>query len=97
MTDGLAALRRRIEECDAEIVRWVNARLKVCQEVGRVKNERGMAVRAPEREREVIAKALRLSQGPCSPEVLEKLFRLLIDAAIALEEGEQPPRRGKRA
>ncbi|MBI3025559.1 MAG: chorismate mutase [Candidatus Tectomicrobia bacterium] len=95
MTDGLAALRRRIEECDAEIVRWINERLKVCQEVGRLKNERGMEVRAPEREREVIGKALRLNEGPCAPEALEKLFRLLIDAAVALEEQEQRP--GKRA
>ncbi|MBI2131366.1 MAG: chorismate mutase, partial [Candidatus Tectomicrobia bacterium] len=52
-------------------------------------------VRSPEREREVIGKALRLNEGPCAPEVLEKLFRLLIDAAVALEEQEQ--RSGKRA
>jgi len=96
MTDDLAALRRRIEECDARIVRWINERLKVCQEVGRFKSGRGMEVRAPEREREVIAKALRLSEGPCSPEVLEKVFRLLIEAAVSLEEQEQPSR-GKRA
>lgn len=97
MTDGLAVLRRRIEECDAQIVHWINERLKFCQEVGRFKHERGMEVRAPEREREVIAMAHRLNQGPCPPEVLEQAFRLLIEAAVALEEQEQTPRRGRSA
>ncbi|MEK6710485.1 MAG: chorismate mutase [Nitrospinota bacterium] len=97
MMDGLAALRRRIEECDAQIVHWINERLKTCQEVGRFKHERGMEVRAPEREREVVAKAHRLNQGPCPAEVLEQVFRLLIDVAVALEEQEQTSRRGRSA
>ena len=56
-----------------------------------------MEVRAPEREREVIAKAHRLNQGPCPAEVLEQVFRLLIDVAVALEEQEQTSRRGRSA
>ena len=86
MTEGLAGLRRRIDECDEALVRLINERLKVCQEVGEFKTQRKMEIRIPEREREVISKALDLNEGPCPPEVVEKIFRLLIDTAIALEE-----------
>ncbi len=94
MTDGLAGFRRRIDECDAQIVHWINERLKVCQEVGRFKVEHGMRVRVPEREEEVIARALGRNQGPCSPETLEKLFRILIETAVVLEQqqGEDRPK-----
>ena len=86
MTEGLAELRRRIDECDEALVRLINERLKVCQEVGEFKTRREMEVRIPEREREVIPKALDLNEGPCPPDVVEKIFRLLIDTAVALEE-----------
>jgi chorismate mutase/prephenate dehydratase len=86
MAEGLAELRRRIDECDEALVRLINERLKVCQEVGEFKTRREMEVRIPEREREVISKALDLNEGPCPPDVVEKIFRLLIDTAVALEE-----------
>ncbi len=93
MTDPLDELRRRIDECDDEIVRLINERLRVCEEVGRFKEERGMEVRVPSREEEVIARALEVSEGPCPPDVLEKVLRILIDAAVALESGRSPSRR----
>ncbi len=86
MTEGLAELRRRIDECDEALVRLINERLKVCLEVGEFKTRHEMEIRIPEREREVISKALDLNEGPCPPDVVEKIFRLLIDAAVALEE-----------
>lgn len=86
MTDEMTSFRRRIDECDEQLVRLINERLKVAQEVGHFKAERGMTIRIPEREKEVIAKALKLNEGPCPPETLEKVFRILIDTAVALEE-----------
>ncbi|MFC1491440.1 chorismate mutase [Nitrospinota bacterium] len=92
MTDGLAEFRRRIDECDERLVRLINERLKACQEVGDFKSERGMSVRFPEREQEVISKALGLNEGPCPPDVVEKIFRILIDTAVALEENQDTAR-----
>ncbi len=86
MKEGLAGLRRRIDECDEALLRLINERLKVCLEVGEFKTRREMEIRNPEREREVISKALDLNEGPCPPDVVEKFFRLLIDTAVALEE-----------
>ncbi len=92
MPDELAGLRRRIDACDEQIVHWINERLKICQEIGQRKEGQGMQIRFPEREREVIEKVLGRSEGPCPPEVLEKMYRLLIDTAVALEEAKAPER-----
>lgn len=86
MLDSLSELRDRIDECDKKLVHLINERLKMCQEVGRIKNEHGIEIRDPEREREVVNKALGVNEGPCPPRVLEKVFRFFIEAAVALEE-----------
>lgn len=86
MADELDPFRRLIDECDEKLVRLINERLKVAKEVGKFKSKRGMAVRIPEREKEVIARAIGMNDGPCPPEILEKVFRILIDTAVALEE-----------
>ena len=86
MADGLSGFRERIDACDAEIVRLINERLKICLEVGEYKSARGIAVKDAAREREVIARVLEGAEGPCPPEALERIYRILIDAAVALEE-----------
>ena len=47
---------------------------------------RGIAVKDEARESEVIAKVLNNNQGPCPPEDLERIYRILIDTAVRLEE-----------
>lgn len=86
MADGLSGFRERIDACDAEIVRLINERLKICLEVGKYKSARGIAVKDAAREREVIARVLEAAAGPCPPEALDRIYRILIDAAVALEE-----------
>ncbi len=86
MADGLSGFRERIDACDAEIIRLLNTRLKICLEVGEYKSARGIAVKDAARESEVIAKVLGGNEGPCPPEVLERIYRILIDTAVRLEE-----------
>ncbi len=86
MSDSLAELRGRIDECDKKLVHLINERLEMCQEVGQFKYEHDIEIRDHERERKVIEKALSVNEGPCPPGVLEKVFRFLIEAAVALEE-----------
>ena len=86
MADGLSGFRERIDACDAQIIRLINDRLKICLEVGEYKSGRGIAVKDAARESEVIAKVLDNNQGPCPPEVLERIYRILIDTAVRLEE-----------
>jgi chorismate mutase/prephenate dehydratase len=86
MTDGLDDFRRQINECDESLIELINKRLGICLEVGDFKAKRGLEVRHPAREKEVIARAVDRNQGPCTPEAVEKIFRLFIDTAVELEE-----------
>ncbi len=86
MSDGLSGLRERIDACDREITRLINERLRVCLEVGEYKSARGIAVKDARRESEVIARVLGGNDGPCPPETLERIYRILIDTAVRLEE-----------
>ncbi len=86
MADGLSGFRERIDACDAQIIRLVNERLKICLEVGEYKSARGIAVKDEERESEVFARVLGGNEGPCPPETLEQIYRILIDTAVRLEE-----------
>ena len=86
MADGLSGFRERIDACDAQIVRLVNDRLKICLEVGEYKSARGIAVKDESREGEVIARVLDGNEGPCPPDVLRRIYRILIDTAVRLEE-----------
>ncbi len=86
MADGLSGFRERIDACDAEIVRFINDRLKICLEVGEYKSARGIAVKDEAREGEVLARVLDGNEGPCPPDVLKQIYRILIDAAVRLEE-----------
>lgn len=86
MADGLSSFRERIDACDAQIIRLINDRLEICLEVGEYKDAHGIAVKDVARESEVIAKILNGNEGPCPPEVLEQIYRILIDAAVRLEQ-----------
>ena len=86
MADDLSGFRDRIDACDARIVRLINDRLKVCLEVGEYKRARGIAVKDEAREHEVIARILDGNEGPCPPEILKRIYRILIDTAVRLEE-----------
>ena len=71
MADGLSGFRERIDACDAQIIRLINDRLKICLEVGEYKRARSIGVKDEARESEVIAKVLDGNQGPCPPECPE--------------------------
>lgn len=86
MADGLAGFRERIDACDEEIIRLINERLRICLEVGAYKSARGIAVKDAAREREVIARVLGNNGGPCPPDAVERIYRVLIDTAVRLEE-----------
>jgi chorismate mutase len=86
MSDSLVELRGRIDECDNKLVHLINERLKMCQDVGQFKYANNIEIRDHNRERKVIKKVLSENEGPCPPDVLEKVFRYLIEAAVLLEE-----------
>lgn len=87
--DQLAALRGRIDEIDAEIVRLVNARAQAASEIGKLKRTSGDATYVPDRERAVLDKVLAANEGPLGNDTILAIYRELMSGSFTLE---RPPR-----
>ena len=84
MSDRFEELRTEIAANDAEIVRAVNHRLRLVEELWRLKAERGDERLDPDRERRLREALVRLNEGPLSEQGLERL----VDELLALTKRE---------
>lgn len=82
----LARLRGRIDAIDAEILAQLNARARVVQDVGRLKQASGGAVYSATREQEIAARLARGNPGPFPDKAIAPVFREIVSATRALEE-----------
>lgn len=78
MSDRFEELRAEIAANDAEIVAAVNQRLRLVEELWRLKAERGDARLDPDRERRLREGLARLNEGPLSEQGLERLVAELL-------------------
>lgn len=78
-------LRHRIDALDEQIVVLLNARAGCALAIGRLKEELGLQVYQPDREREVLAHVRRVNQGPLDDDAIARLFERIIDEARRLE------------
>ena len=86
----LLALRNEIDAIDEEIGRLISARAKCAQDVAEVKKatlppEAQVLFYRPEREAQVLRKAMERNVGPLSNEEMARLFREIMSACLALE------------
>lgn len=84
MSELFGELRARIAANDRAIVEAVNLRLRLVEELWRLKDERGAARLDPERERRLREELASLNAGPLSPEGLDRL----VDELLALTKRE---------
>jgi len=84
VSDRFEELRAEIAANDAEIVGAVNQRLRLVEELWRLKPERGDARLDPDRERRLREALARLNDGPLSEQGLDRL----VDELLALTKRE---------
>ena len=77
--ERFAELRRRIADNDAAIVAAVNVRLRLVEQLWRLKAELGAQRRDPEREERLRAVLREANRGPLSPEGLDRLVGELLE------------------
>lgn len=82
---GIDDLRRRIDELDEQIVALLNARASCALRIGHLKDELGLAIYQPDRERDVLAHVRRVNAGPLDGDAIARLFERIIDEARRLE------------
>lgn len=86
----LLALRNRIDAIDDDIGRLIAERAQCAQDVAEVKKanlppEAKILFYRPEREAQVLRRAMERNQGPLSDEEMARLFREIMSACLALE------------
>jgi chorismate mutase/prephenate dehydratase len=84
----LAAIRQSIDAIDARIQSLLNERARFAQLVGISKTAAGKTVDfyRPEREAQVLRKALERNKGPLRDEEVVRLFREIMSACLAQQE-----------
>jgi chorismate mutase-like protein len=78
--------RRKIDAIDTAMLHLLNLRTELALEVGRFKNEEGVALRVPAREREILGRLKGLNPGPLDSEAIEKIYRLILDQSVRSQE-----------
>ncbi|MHC4916727.1 MAG: prephenate dehydratase [Planctomycetota bacterium] len=83
--DKLDALRKRIDDLDAEIVKLINDRAQCARDIGELKRSKGTGAFAPARERAVYERVLALNKGPLPAESIKAIYREIMSGSLALE------------
>jgi len=88
LKSGLEALRSEIDAVDEQLQVLLNARARLARRAGLSKHPDGHTVDfyRPEREAEVLRRALERNRGPLRNEEVVRLFREIMSACLAQEE-----------
>ncbi len=78
--------RRKIDAIDTAMLHLLNLRAELAVEVGRMKHEEGVALRAPAREQEIIQRMKNSNPGPLDRTTIERIYQLILDESIRTQE-----------
>ncbi|MDA0874988.1 MAG: chorismate mutase [Bacteroidetes bacterium] len=81
----IAAWRDRIDLIDTIILALLNERSQSANAIGHVKQQLGLPIYVPEREKSVLANVLTQNDGPLEDEAVRRLFERIIDETRSLE------------
>ena len=88
-SQALHSIRDRIDDIDQRIHQLLNERANCAQQVGKSKRSAGLSTAdfyKPEREAQVLRKALERNKGPLRNEEIARLFREIMSACLAQQE-----------
>src|SRR5438270_6059519 len=81
----LPELRLAIDSLDDELLRLLNERARLVQEVGKLKAQLKQPFYVPERERQILERLQAANAGPFPTEALRSVFSEIISACLSLE------------
>ncbi len=78
-------LRGRVDEVDRELIRILNERARIVQELVAIKAEAGKPLFDPRREEEILRKVAEENEGPIYDTSLREIFTLILHRIRDLE------------
>jgi len=76
--DRIEDLRSRVDEVDRELIRALNERARIVQEIVAIKTEAGKPLFDPQREEEILRKVAEENEGPIYDSSIRDIFELIL-------------------
>jgi chorismate mutase/prephenate dehydratase len=87
--EKILSLRRKIDEIDEQILRFLKERMELCRSIGKTKREHGIPVKNHQREDELYANVMRrASELGLDPLEVKAVYREIIAMGIRAQESE---------
>ncbi len=83
--EALEPFRKQIDEIDQKLIQLLNERSSLANNIGRIKQQIGLPIYMPVREKEILENVMRTNPGPLPAEAVRRLFERIIDETRALE------------
>ncbi len=83
--EDLEPFREQIDEIDQKLVQLLNERSSLANNIGHIKQQLGLPIYMPAREKQILKNVMRMNPGPLSAEAMRRLFERIIDETRALE------------
>jgi len=87
--DDVRRRREEIDRLDAELVQLLNRRASIALDLAELKQNLGLNICDPERERQVLAQVTSLSDGPFDERSLIRIFQRIIWESRRIEQQRQ--------
>jgi chorismate mutase len=71
-------LRERVDEVDRDLIRSLNERARIVQEIVAIKGEAGVALFDPKREEEILRRVVEENAGPIYDSSMRDIFELIL-------------------
>lgn len=85
MQERVNELRERVDEVDRELVRALNERARIVQEIVAINAETGAPIYDPRREEEILRRVVELNDGPIYDSSMRDIFELILHRIRDLE------------
>ena len=85
LQEKVRELRERVDEVDRELIRALNERARIVQEIMALKAERGAPVYDPKREEEILRRVVEQNEGPIYDSSMRDIFELILHRIRDLE------------
>jgi len=84
--ESLESLRKRLDEINLQLLKWLNERAAVVEKIGQLKEKQGVERYDPVREAEMLAKLVEMNEGPFDDATIRHLFKEIFKASLHLQK-----------
>jgi chorismate mutase len=85
LQERVRELRELVDEVDRELIRALNERARIVQEIMAIKAEAGAPVYDPKREEEILQRVMEMNTGPIYDSSMRDIFELILHRIRDLE------------